>query len=217
MTTRLQIYNGALLLCGEARLSTLSENREPRHLLDLVWNDDGVRKCLEMAQWKFAMRAAMFTYDPDADLAFGYTYACAKPADWVATSAVCSDERFNVPLLQYKDERGYWFSDLQDIYVRYVSDDTDYGANLSGWTGTFTDYVEAYFAQKIVRKLPGGAEKVEGVEKAAARFLKLAKNKDAMADPPKLPPLSAWPGARIGQWGRRGPMGDGGNPGSLTG
>lgn len=217
MATRLQVYNGALLLVGERRLAALTENREPRHLLDLVWQDGGVRYCLEQAQWKFAMRASMFTYDPAVDPSFGYRYAFTKPTDWVATSGVCSDERYNVPLLQYKDEVGYWFADLEDIYVRYVSDSTDYGSDLTRWTDTFREFVEAHFARKIVRKIPGGSDKVEDVERAERLALKLAKNKDAMADPPKFPPMSAWPGARVGRWGRRGPMGDGGNPGSLTG
>jgi hypothetical protein len=48
--------------------------------------------------------------------------AFAKPTDWVDTSAVCQDEYFRVPLLQYADEVGYWFADLDEIYVKYVSD-----------------------------------------------------------------------------------------------
>ncbi len=215
--TRLKIYNGALMRCGERALANLTENREPRRLLDTVWQDNGVRYCLEQAQWKFAMRASHFTYDPTVSPSFGYAHGFAKPTDWVATSGVCTDERFLTPLLQYKDEVGYWFSDLEDIYVRYVSDDTDYGMDLSKWTDTFTDFVEAYFASKIVWKLPGGLERVDAVNKSMREALKVAKNKDAMADPTKIPPIGAWPGARVGRFRFRGPMGDGGNPGSLIG
>ena len=38
MITRLQLYNSALLLLGERNLASLSENREPRRLLDHVWD-----------------------------------------------------------------------------------------------------------------------------------------------------------------------------------
>lgn len=216
-TTRLKIYNGALRLCGSAALASLTENREPRRLLDEVWQDGGVRFCLEQAQWKFAMRAARFTYNTTGSPQFGFRYEFAKPTDWVATSGVCQDERMTVPLLYYKDEKGFWFADLEDIYVRYVSDDGSYGGDLAGWTETFNQVVQAHFARKIIRKLPGGRENVDDVEKAYKEALKLAKNKDAMADPTKLPPVGAWPGARIGRYGRGGPLGDGGNPGSLIG
>lgn len=215
--TRLKIYNGALMLCGERALANLNENREPRRLLDQVWQDNGVRYCLEQAQWKFAKRTAHFTPSTNVTPAFGYAHGFAKPTDWVSTMAVCSDERMKVPLLQYRDEVGYWFADLEDIYISYVSDDADYGGNLAGWTDTFCAFVEAHFASKIIWRLPGGLEKVDAVDKAMQRTLKTAKNKDAMADPTKMPPTGAWPGARVGRYGSRGPMGDGGNPGSLTG
>lgn len=215
--TRLKLYNGALMICGERPLASLTENREPRRLLDAVWQDNGVRRCLEQAQWKFAMRASHFTYSTNISPAFGYAYGFAKPADWVATSGLCSDERFRTPLLQYKDETGYWFADLQDIYVRYVSDDENYGGNLAGWTDTFTEYVEHYFASRIIWRLAGGLDRVDKIGRAAKLALGVAKNKDAMADPTKIPPIGAWPGARVGRFRRRGPMGDGGNTGSLIG
>ncbi len=90
--TRLKIYNGALMRCGERALANLTENREPRRLLDTVWQDNGVRYCLEQAQWKFAMRASHFTYDPTVSPSFGYAHGFAKPTDWVATSGVCTDD-----------------------------------------------------------------------------------------------------------------------------
>lgn len=215
--TRLKIYNGALRLCEERRLASLTENREPRRLLDEVWQDGGVRYCLEQAQWKFAMRASEFTYDTSVTTSFGYRYAFAKPTDWVATSGVCQDERFNTPLLQYRDETGYWFADLDTIYVRYVSDDENYGNNLAAWPESFNEVVQAHFAKKIAGKLSASDALRDTIAKEYQRALKVAKNKDAMADPTKIPPMGRWPGARVNRWGRGGPMGDGGNPGSLIG
>jgi len=215
--TRLKIYNGALMRCTERALASLTEEREPRRLLDGVWQDNGVRYCLEQAQWKFAKRSAHFTPSQNVTTSFGYRWGYAKPTDWVSTMAVCQDEYFRVPLLQYRDEASYWFADLEDIYISYVSDDENYGMDLSKWTDTFTDYVEAYFASKIIWKLPGGLERVDAVNKSMREALKVAKNKDAMADPTKIPPPGAWPMARVGRRGFGGPMGDGGNPGSLTG
>lgn len=196
-------------------------NEEPRHLLDNVWNDGGVRFCLEQAQWRFAMRTAKMTYDPSIVPSFGYSKAVAKPTDWVLTSAVCSDPYFNTPLLQYADEVGYWVSDMEDIYVKYVSDDANFGSDLSKWPYSFTEYVKRYFAGKIIGKVSNSKEVIERLNGPPGRpdkgdvhaALILSKNKDALAGPTTYPARGSWTSARIGRGGRW----DHGNPNSLIG
>lgn len=222
MTTRLRIYNGALLLCGERALNTLDENVEPRHLLDLVWNDEGARYCLEQAQWHFAMRASRMDYNPSIDPDWGYARGFDKPDDWVATSGVFQDERLTTPLLAYADEINYWFADSDLLYVKYVSDDASYGLDLGKWPSSFADYVKAYFASRIIHKLPGGADRREfllgppGREDRGhvQRCLMIAKNKSAMAGPATFPQRGTWVSAR-----RRGATGgrDGGSTTTLIG
>ena len=90
MTSRLQIYNGALLLCEERFLSSLTEDREPRHLLDHVWNNGGVRYCLEQGQWRFAMRSVSLDYD---------TSVVPDLMNWNASSIVASFTRWGTTLL----------------------------------------------------------------------------------------------------------------------
>lgn len=204
MTDRLRIYNGALLLCGERALRTLSEEVEPRHLLDLVWNDEGTRYCLEQGLWHFAMRFSQFDYNPSIEPDFGYSRAFDKPDDWVSTAGVWEDDRMQAPLLQYADEISYWFSDRDVIYGRYVSDHKDFGLDLGKWPSTFADYVKAYFAGRIVHRLPGSAEKREfllgppGREDKGHvnRCLVIAKNKSAMAQPATIPARGTWSAAR---------------------
>lgn len=222
-TDRLKLYNGALLLCGERSLRTLSEEREPRRLLDVVWDKGGVRYCLEQGQWQFAMRAQMLEPDPDITPAFGYNNAFTKPDDWVLTSAVCTDERFRTPLLAYNDELQNWYADISPIYVKFVSDDADYGSNLAIWPNSFCDYVEAYFASQIIYKLNADKERVQmlfgrpgdirGGE--LARRYTIAKNRAAMTQPTQIPAEGMWNRSRRGRY--RGPMGDGGTSGGLIG
>ena len=218
-TDRLKIYNGALLICGARSIASLTVNEEGRRLLDQVWDDDGVRNCLQAGQWKFAMRSSKFSYDTGITTAFGYRRAFVKPSDWIATSAVCSDERFNQPLLQYGDEAGTWYADLDDIYIKYVSDDAYFGGDLSLWPANFTQYVKTYFASRIVFKLT--TDKVM-VDKITARrglldmALKTAKNSDAMADPTKFFPEGGWTKSRRGGNGNNG-WNDGGSRGGLIG
>lgn len=222
MTDRLKIYNGALTICEERLITGLTVNEEARYLLDNVWNNGGVRYCLEQGQWRFAMKASKQTYDPAVTPSFGYRYAFPKPTDWVDTSAVCQDEYFRTPLLQYADEVGYWFADLPDIYVKYVSDDANYGGNLSLWPQTFARYVEYYFAGRIVGKMTGGANLVEKLLGPAGRpdkgdvhaALITARNRDAMAGPTTFPARGSWVSSRYGAGYSRN---DRGNTGQLIG
>lgn len=202
-TSRLKLYNDALIICGESILSALTENREPRYLLDHVWDNDGVKTCLEAAQWKFAMRGQMIDYDPDITPEFGFARAFLKPTDWCLTSSVCSDPYFNVPLLQYNDESGYLFCDLDTIYWRYVSNDSTFGGDLSLWPGRFTDFVAAHFASKIILKLTSDEDKRNSVIKWEMMQLKHAKSSDAMADPTKFPAQGNWSASRYGRGIRR--------------
>jgi hypothetical protein len=219
MTTRLQLYNGALLLCGETSLANLLEQREVRYALDEVWNDGGVRRCLEMAQWKFAMRAQRIDYDVNIAPEWGYRRAFAKPIDWVITSAVCYDEYFRTPILQYADEVGYWFADIDQIYVRYVSDDIAYGSDMGKWPASFAEAVKAYFAARVVARLQGaGDNRIAFVQNQAREQMLLARNKDAMAGPPTFAAQGSWSRARHGMgFSRRGPFGDGGGRSNLIG
>lgn len=220
--TRLQIYNNALMLCGERALSALTETGKPRRILDQVWDTGGVRYCLEQAQWQFAMRTQRIDSDPSITPPFGYRKAFNKPDDWVMTSAVCSDEFFKVPLLEYADELENWFSDVDPIYVKFVSDDADYGSDLAIWPESFGEYVDAHFASRIIADLTSDKDRLarlfgrpgdtDGGE--LGRRLKVAKSRAAMTGATKFTAQGSWTSARQG-YGRRGR--DRGNTGSLIG
>jgi hypothetical protein len=212
VATQLKLYNDALTLCGERQLSSLSENVEPRHLLDSVWNNGGVNSCLEAGQWRFALRAIELDYTVAVDPTFGYNRAFVKPTDWVATSSLCSDEYFTTPLLQYVDEAGYWYADLDVLYIRYVSNDSNYGTNYTSWPAKFADFVAAHLASKVVLKLTSDADKFANVMELRKNYLVEAKNLNAMGDPTQFPPDGSWVNGRRGR-----SRGDRGNRGQLIG
>jgi len=214
MTDKLSLYNGALRELGERRLKNLSENREPRHILDNVWDNNAVKRCLQKGQWNFATRAMKITATPSVSPDFGFQYAVEKPSDWVRTVGVCVDEYFDQTLRQYRDEAGYWWSDREDIYVRYVSNDPQYGMDFSLWPDNFTHYVECYIALKAIKRLTHAATDKDDLEKDTKAALHEAKTTDAMDDKhPELPPGS-WSQSRQGHGSARR---DGGNRNSLYG
>jgi hypothetical protein len=213
-STQLALYNSALLLCRSRALASLSENREPRFLLDTAWADGIVDACLEDGQWFFAMRSVQIDYDPSVQPSWGYRYAFDKPSDWILTSAVCEEEYFRVPLTRYFDEAGFWYADLQTIYVRFVSNDPNYGASIGKWPRSFYDLVTARLAKKVVRKISEDEDTVKDIDKAVKEAKREAKNRNAMADPTQFPAQGSWTRSRQRFLNRR----DGGNTsGNLIG
>lgn len=217
-TTRLKLYNGALMICGQRELAALTEDVEGRHLLDSAWNDGAVDSCLSEGQWRFAIRTQRLDYSASITPAFGLRRAFTKGTDWLLTSAVCQDEYFNSPLLQYTDESGMLYADLDQIFVKFVSNDVGYGGDLSLWPAKFTDYVKHYLAGKIISKLSA-----EETRRAALlnkrglidRALEDARNRDAISEPTKFFAQGRWTRSRGG--GRVGNRSDGGSKSSLIG
>jgi hypothetical protein len=214
MTTRLSLYNGALLAIGERELASLTENREPRRVLDTVWNEGAVDYCLGLGQWKFAKRTTQATPDTGVEPSFGYRKAYPLPSDFLRTAGVWSDEYGSMPLTQYRQEANYIFSDIEPIYLSYISNDAAYGGDLSRWPTDFVQTVQTYLAHRIVWRLTQNQDKTDKLEKAFRKLEKEAKSSDAMEDPTKFPPQGSWVSSRTGtRAGRR----DRGNRGSLIG
>lgn len=213
MTTQLTLYNDALLLCGERGIASLTEERESRRLLDQVWASGALNYCLEMGQWNFAMRTIQSDYDTNIEPDFGYARAFEKPSDWILTCGLCSDEFFRVPLTRYIDEAGYWYSDIDTIYVRYVSNDVAYGLNMNAWPESFRDYVAEYLASRIIRKIANSEQEEASSFKRLKKKLATAKSRAAMAEPTSFIARGAWGLARNRNSFRR----DGGSSGGLIG
>lgn len=199
MTTQLSLYNNALVKhLGERKLSSLSENRKSRRVLDLAWDADFVNGVLEDGFWNFATRTIESNYDTDIDPSFGYKYGHEKPSDWVRTSALSLSDFFGDPLVAYNDEAGYWWVDQPIIFVRYVSDDAAYGGNLASWPESVSDYAELKLASLACMSITQDKGLKNELEAKADRQLKIAKGRDAMNDPVKFPPTGSWVRARRG-------------------
>lgn len=216
MATKLEIYNEALEFLGESPLASTTENHEPRFLLDNVWDRGLIRRCLQQGQWNFATRSVEADFDPAIEPEWGFLRGFTKPTDWVRTVALCSDSYFRSPLIDYKDEANTWFTDLDRIYVRYVSDDNAYGGDLGAWPDHFTEFAAAYMALKICRKVKQSAKSKEEMWGEFKEVRSLSRSIDASNDPTAFPPPGSFVSARLGgdiRGGRR----DGGSRGSLIG
>lgn len=200
--SRLSIYQGACLVLGDRKVVSLTENVQTRKELDGVWDRNGVKTCLQSGLWNFATRGVQLDYSPSVSPPFGYERAFEKPTDFVRLSNICTDEFFKHVLNNYEDEAGYWFASYDTIYVRYVSNDVDYGMDYAKWPENFTRFVEHYFALQICDRVTGGARKKQDVEKDTNFWLKKALGTDAAEEPTKFLPSGSWVRARAGNRGR---------------
>jgi hypothetical protein len=211
MTTKLSLYNGALLECGERDLATLTDAVEPRRLLDRVWDNGAVDYCLGRGQWSFAKRSMQLAPSTTLTPAYGYSKAYDIPSDLVRTTAFTSDEYGNTPITQYAVEGPYWFTDVEPVYLGYISNDATFGGDMVLWPADFVRAVEVYLASRIVKKLTQSEDAEVTLFKKAERMFKDAASSDSMEGPTKFLPPSGWSLARRGGSSPRG------NRGSLIG
>lgn len=199
MTTQLTITNGALGFLGERSLVATTDATEPARVMAANYTA-AVKYCLEQGHWKFAQRRAVLTPSLTEIPTSGRANAFEHPTDYVRVSALCSDERFEEPIVDIEDVGGFWYSDLDTLYLKYVSNDTNYGLNLSLWPETFVLFVQLYLAALAAPRIapdrkPDTIQAPGGVGLIAAKRNALAK--DAVAGPTQFPPMGSWARSRL--------------------
>ena len=206
MATQLGLYNAALLLIGERSIASLNEQREPRRVLDSVWDlkADGtsgfVNFVLESGQWKFAIKTVKLQVSPDVVPAFGYKYAFKQPVDYVRITGLSLDEYMSLPVNEYQAEGLYWFLDQKDVYLSYVSNSAPVcGVGLAEWPPHFTQYAETMLASRICKRLTGNDTMWKDLVALTAKYLTAAHSIDGMAGPTRFLPPGAWVQSRGGR------------------
>lgn len=213
MVSKIRLWNGALGELGVRRLTDTGEAIQPARELTAVY-DQVVEECLSVGSWNFAIETIKAAADTGVEPDFGFTEVFAKPSDWVKTIAVSEDEYFAYPLLHYYDDASFWSADSTPIYIRYVSNDTGLGLELTRWPANFARYVELELADRVCMTLTQNASLKELVSKKRDDARKRALNFDSLNEAqPTFPPAGGWTQSRSGRLGR----GDRGSRGRLTG
>jgi len=73
MANQLELYNNALLLIGQRKLSSTTEAIESRYALDNSYDSEAVRYCLELARPAFATTTSTLS-SGTAGTSFAYTH-----------------------------------------------------------------------------------------------------------------------------------------------
>lgn len=202
MADKLSLYNAALRELGERRLASLSEPREPRRVLDDIY-DQEVAYCLGEGFWTFMVRTAQMDASDTVTPEFGFLFAFVLPTDWLRTVTMSASQTLSPPFFDNDAtiETGYVYTNWTPIYLQYVSNDALYGLNLGAWPAAFTDFVAKRLARQACvaitgkRDMLGGPEGLIEVERKARLN---ARSKDAMNLPVKFAPTQTWVRARRG-------------------
>lgn len=194
--TQLALYNQALRLVGETQLTSLTQSRPERYALDAVWNEDPIKQMLEEAQWTFATRTLEWNYDSSVTTDYGFQYAFTKPSNYVRSVAICSDEFFSEPLVNFSDENNYWFCDYETIYIKYVSDGDQFGRDYSLWPELFRNCVALKMAKELAYSLTKSESLTDRLNREHKQYIKDAKSLDAMNQPTRFMPAGGWTRSR---------------------
>ena len=190
-TSKLALYNKALGYLEERKLASLAENRESRRAMDDEYDDNNLY-CVSQGNWNHAIRMV----ELDAELTqvpnFGPAYAFKKPSDWNHTFQVSDNESFDPLLRNFQDQNGYWFTDITPIYVKYVSNDVNYGLNLGLWTPAYVEYVSCRLAFKVCPRLKQSMDKIKSLKAELKSVKAEAVSTDSQDNPPGKPPYGTW-------------------------
>lgn len=195
------IYNDALLILGLDSITTNDDDSDRRSMLDDAFNAKVVESVLEDTTWTFGLTSTKSQYDPSIEPEFGYTRVHAYPTDMHVLDGVYSDEYMRSPVKNYVDEGDYFFCDVDDIYVQYVS--TDFLVNPSNWPTHFKRLIAARLAKDVVfraYKDAGAGDKRIAVDRAEKEYSdrrREAMNVDALSAPPRRIASGNWTAARF--------------------
>jgi hypothetical protein len=196
--SQLSLYNGALRIIKNRRLSTITDDVEERYLLDDVY-EEALGWCLEQGLWNFALRAVLLEASTDVVPEFGWVYAFEKPSDFVRLNAIGGNEYMDPTLEQYVDEGGYWLADVNPLYVSFISNNSSYGGDTSKWPRTYELFVQHELAWRVAPHLTAmPTEQLGQLQDLRDRAMKDARSKDALNQPAMRPPPGRLVQSRLG-------------------
>jgi hypothetical protein len=198
MATKLGIYNDAMRALGERPLLSVTEATAPRRAMDSAW-DDVLASCLEDGLWRHALRTVELGEDNDVGATFGYEYVYTLPSDFVRLAELSADPRFSDPLWDYRLEgKGRLYANVEPIYLSYVSNDAEYGGDLTAWPQFYAEAVGADLAVKISLVVNQNRTDRNDLIKIAADAMARARSRDAMDKPNRRFPVGRLVRSRMG-------------------
>lgn len=156
---------------GEKELSAV----EVYQILENAWGRVA-KFCLTEGYWNFATAVATLTQSSPTIV--GFTHGFAKPADWLRTASIASDNAFSTPV-EYRDQGGRFYANTTPIYIRYISSTFADDAQHSAWPESFVRVLAYRLAYEVVEVISGDPARREPLLKEYREVVAQAVEKDA--------------------------------------
>lgn len=184
-TTKLQLYIRACIKMEQTPISALTDAVEVRRRLDDHY-EDTLDWLMEQAFWRCGMRTVEITENTGVAPAFAYEYAHDLPTDFVKRFVVSASEFLDPPLddqshgNSYLIEGGYIWANVTPIYMRYMSNDSSYGKDLTKWTEGMANAFSSELAARAAPFVTGSKETSAELHEMAMLQAAKAATFDAM-------------------------------------
>lgn len=196
MVTQLELYNRALRHMKVVRLANLTEQVASRRALDDVY-DGALQYALEIGGWKFATRTSSLTEPDAADTNFGLAYAYPIPTDFVRWVAICPDDMFTTEVTDWEEEAGYIYTNLNTLYIKYVSNSTSYGLDLTAYPDNYAELVALIMAERACIPITSDVKLESDISEKRRRAETRAKRFDAIKERVKFKPTGSLVMSRV--------------------
>jgi hypothetical protein len=196
-TSKLEIYQRAILHCKQTPVTSLSENNEARRLCDVHY-EPMLQSLMEAGFWTHAMRSVEIAANESVTPAAGYAHAHDLPADFVRKYVVSASDTMDPPLdylgdgRAYLIEGGYLWCDVTPLYLRYTSNAPGYGLDLTQWPERLAEAACTDLAYRIAPKLTGSSELQHNLMSLKSMALGQANTFEALQQPTRTSRPGRW-------------------------
>jgi hypothetical protein len=193
--SKIEIANGALSHCGEASISSLTQEGKAARILNRQY--DLVRKrVISKYRWNFSKKRETLAADPTAPNS-GFLYRHRHPSDLISLIGIADeaeDQRnYTASSVVFKNEGGFILSDTTPLSIIYTADIED----TSQFDASFVAVLEYYLATKIYYDLTKGTERYSALVQEREKAVKEARFAHAMENTPEVIVASDWLDSRF--------------------
>jgi hypothetical protein len=193
------IYNNALMILGLDEINSNTDDSDRKVKLDVARSSNLIEYLLEKTGWHWAIQSYQAQYNPSLEPEWGYNRVFDKPDDLHRLDGIFEDEMMQTPLKNYKDEGEYIYTNINTIYIQFVSN--GYLTTPSYWPSYFRRLVAAAMARDVAMSL-GVDPRIPATLYEEIEYE--AKNIDIMQSPPRKISTGSWVRARYSGYPYRG-------------
>lgn len=198
-TTKLEIYNSALIKMGEETIASTSASNKRARLVNEQY-DKCRREVLRAHPWNFALKRAELAADASPP-AFGYDNRFPVPSDllrpWKCWNS--GNDDLDPEIEKWKEENGYILTDESQLFIQYIYNCQD----VTLFDAQFEEVLALRLAGDTCYAITQSRSRANDLIAAYQRWEALARSSDGQTGTPDVVLEGEWTRGRIDEdvWG----------------